>query len=183
MDKNNLMLSERVWRILLRLLEEARKAVDPPMSQEQAAVKAGMERQQWSRIVKGKSGTKRPTLERMAKAVDRDLDEMLRAAQVEANINSKHIPAAEKAAEIVNDLARTPKIQEHAMATLQAFHLLSMSTEKEEGEDNKNKRPHHPARRQPPKGEKPSKSTPAPKDDNGESKGEQPIRKNGLGVR
>jgi transcriptional regulator with XRE-family HTH domain len=49
-------------------------------SQEGAANKAEMDRQQWYRIENGKSGTKRETVIKMAKAIDADVDEALTLA-------------------------------------------------------------------------------------------------------
>ena len=72
-------------RILGQYLKKMREAKG--YSQEGAAYKAGMDRQQWYRIENGKSGTKRETIIKMANAVDADVREALNLAGYKADEN------------------------------------------------------------------------------------------------
>lgn len=70
--------TERLWREFGAWMRSRREGLR--MSQEVAAGKAGMARQQWYRIEKGESGTKRSTIERIARALQVNTNEALQRA-------------------------------------------------------------------------------------------------------
>lgn len=85
---NDTSEKEAMWRAYGEWIETHRRR-NTPFSQEAAALRAGMERQQWSRIIKGTSGTKRATVIRMAKAVNVDVNEALTRAGFAAPISEE----------------------------------------------------------------------------------------------
>ena len=76
---NNVTMSITQQRRLFgQFIKESRE--EKGFSQEGAANKAEMDRQQWYRIENGRSGTKRETVIKMANAVDADVDKALTLA-------------------------------------------------------------------------------------------------------
>lgn len=143
-EKEDQALKESV----IARIEIAREAAEMSFELAGSKMKPPMKRQQWDRIVKGRSGTKWPTLIKMMRAVqlnpDKVFDDVKRAAAIESFPETE---TSQKAALIVETLS--PEVTVHAMATLQAFQLLSASSKN--GESGRKRSPH--VEPKPPEGE------------------------------
>jgi DNA-binding XRE family transcriptional regulator len=72
--------SEIIWQQFGAWVKARRLEVRPYLSQAAAARLADMDRQQWYRIESGKSGTRRDTVIRIAKALSADVNDALKNA-------------------------------------------------------------------------------------------------------
>jgi transcriptional regulator with XRE-family HTH domain len=106
---NDTEANEALWRAFGEWIEAQRRLT--PYTQEAAAARAGMKRQQWSRIIKGVSGTKRTTVIRIAEAVGANVDEALvKAGYAPLNSDNGNGADAIPDAEIANFSSRVKRL-------------------------------------------------------------------------
>lgn len=91
--------------------------------QDQAADRAGLSRVQWSRIETGATGTKRETLDRIARAIHADPSEAYRRAGYQPPQQSESSGQGKRTTHVIASYRGqlTPEIDEHLARIVEAY--------------------------------------------------------------